>query len=159
MSDDPISRKALAEEIESLRISITGLGVKKEDTLKLLREYKKSVLKCIEEAPEMYDVKKSEEKEINNAQELTTEEIKQMSHCIGLDHKNPYKRHGRKFYKPYRNYYTTCVWNYIWSTLLWKGFAKHGKVGRIQDTVFWLTREGLDALGDAIGVHIYDEEK
>lgn len=62
MSDDPISRKALAEEIESLRISITGLGTKKEDTLKILREYKKSVLKCIEEAPEMYDIKNPKEK-------------------------------------------------------------------------------------------------
>lgn len=42
-------------------------------------------------------------------QKLTSKEMKQMSHCIGLDHKNPYKRHGRKFYKPYRNYYATYV--------------------------------------------------
>lgn len=34
MSDDPISRKALAEEIESLRISITGLGTKKKTRLR-----------------------------------------------------------------------------------------------------------------------------
>ena len=27
------------------------------------------------------------------------------SHCIGLDYKKPYKRHGRYFYRPYRNYY------------------------------------------------------
>ena len=26
-------------------------------------------------------------------------------HMIGLDRKNPYQRHGKAFYKPYRNYY------------------------------------------------------
>lgn len=26
-------------------------------------------------------------------------------HMIGLDYKNPYHRHGKAFYKPYRNYY------------------------------------------------------
>ena len=30
-------------------------------------------------------------------------------HCIGLDHKKPYKRHGRYFYRPYRNYYDASV--------------------------------------------------
>lgn len=29
-------------------------------------------------------------------------------HAIGLDNKNPYIRHGRKFYKPYRNYFATA---------------------------------------------------
>lgn len=62
MRNDLISRKALTEEIKSLRIYITGLGTKKEDTLKILREYKKSVLKCIEEASEMYDIKNPKKK-------------------------------------------------------------------------------------------------
>lgn len=31
--------------------------------------------------------------------------IELAKHCIGLDHKKPYKRHGRYFYRPYRNYY------------------------------------------------------
>lgn len=26
-------------------------------------------------------------------------------HMVGLDYKNPYHRHGKAFYKPYRNYY------------------------------------------------------
>ena len=34
-----------------------------------------------------------------------SEYIKLAKHCIGLDQKKPYIRHGRKFYKPYRNYY------------------------------------------------------
>lgn len=28
------------------------------------------------------------------------------SHAIGLDHKKPYKRHKKYFYRPYRNYFT-----------------------------------------------------
>lgn len=31
----------------------------------------------------------------------------QLKHFIGLDKENPYKRHGRLFYKPYRNGFST----------------------------------------------------
>lgn len=31
--------------------------------------------------------------------------IELAKHCVGLDRKNPYTRHGKKWYKPYRNYY------------------------------------------------------
>lgn len=31
------------------------------------------------------------------------------THAIGLDHKKPYKRHGRYFYRPYRNYYDASI--------------------------------------------------
>ena len=97
---------------------------------------------------------------INDVQELTPVEITKMSHCVGLGYKNPYKRHGKKFYKPYRNYYATYVWDDIWNGLAGKGFAKHGNVDdETQETTFWLTRKGLDALGDAIGAYIYDEEE
>ena len=41
--------------------------------------------------------------------DLTKEElrlaIKICKHMVGLDYKNPYHRHGKVFYKPYRNYY------------------------------------------------------
>jgi hypothetical protein len=26
-------------------------------------------------------------------------------HCIGMDYRKPYKRHGKLFYRPYRNRY------------------------------------------------------
>ena len=32
--------------------------------------------------------------------------IEMCEHMIGLDYKRPYHRHGKAFYKPYRNYYT-----------------------------------------------------
>lgn len=56
MSNDLISRKALMEEIESLYMSITGLRAGKGVILKFMEEYKKSVLKCIDEQPTAYDV-------------------------------------------------------------------------------------------------------
>ncbi len=58
MSNDLISRSELAKEIDSLRVSITGLRAGKGILLKFMDEYKKSVLKCIEEAPTAYDVDK-----------------------------------------------------------------------------------------------------
>ncbi|QDW73075.1 hypothetical protein FND36_02865 [Lachnospiraceae bacterium KGMB03038] len=91
-------------------------------------------------------------------QELTSKEINEMKHCIGLDYKKPYKRHGKEFYKPYRNRYATYVYDEVWNGLVGKGFSKHESVDEKQRTVFYLTRKGLDALGDVIGVHIYDEE-
>ena len=40
---------------------------------------------------------------------FTKEELNRVielcKHMVGLDHKNPYHRHGKAFYKPYRNYY------------------------------------------------------
>lgn len=55
MSNDLISRKALIEEIDSLYMSITGMRAGKGVLLKFMEEYKKSVLKCIDDAPTAYE--------------------------------------------------------------------------------------------------------
>ena len=81
-------------------------------------------------------------------------------HAIGLDNKKPYIRHGKRFYKPYRNYFSTstnCNDFELWETLELAGYAnsnkiKHGKM-------FRLTRTGLDWLGTQLGIKIYDEER
>lgn len=91
-------------------------------------------------------------------QELISKEIKVMKHCIGLDYKKPYKRHGKEFYKPYRNYYATYVHDEVWKGLVGKDFSDYGIVDEKQRTVFYLTRKGLDALGESMGIFIYDEE-
>ena len=31
------------------------------------------------------------------------------AHMIGLDYKRPYIRHGRRYYKPYRNYFGSAL--------------------------------------------------
>lgn len=53
---DLISRKALMEEIGSLQMNITGLRAGKSVLQNYMEEYRKSVLKCIDDAPEVYDV-------------------------------------------------------------------------------------------------------
>ncbi len=80
-------------------------------------------------------------------------------HAIGLDNKKPYKRHGKLFYKPYRNYYdasqSDCE---VWDRLVIDGYAKAGKKDRYGGRMYWLTRSGLDWLGKHLGIVIYDEE-
>lgn len=49
--NDLISRKILKEEVESLRMIITGMRNGKIMTNKALEEYKKSILKIIDEQP------------------------------------------------------------------------------------------------------------
>lgn len=82
------------------------------------------------------------------------------SHAIGLDNKKPYKRHGKLFYKPYRNYYDASIDNCtIWYTLVNNGYAKAGKKDRYGGRMFWLTRKGLDWLGAELNITIHDEEE
>lgn len=80
-------------------------------------------------------------------------------HAIGLDYKKPYIRHGKKFYRPYRNYYDCAkdgdVYQ-LWKSMEDAGYAKSRESN--SGVNFWLTREGLDWLGGKIGAHIYDEE-
>lgn len=81
------------------------------------------------------------------------------SHAIGLDHKKPYKRHGRMFYRPYRNYYSAgqnaCE---MWNLMVDAEYAEAGEVNQHGGRTYWLTRKGLDWLGTKLEIHIYDEE-
>lgn len=85
--------------------------------------------------------------------------IELASHAIGLDHKKPYKRHGRLFYRPYRNYYAAGA-NHCetWETLVNAGYAERGIGLSHGGRMYWLTRKGLDWLGERLGIVIYDEE-
>ena len=86
--------------------------------------------------------------------------IELAKHAIGLDRKKTYKRHGKYFYKPYRNYFAAsqslCS---IWDGLVAKGYAKAGKKERGGGRIYWLTREGLDWLGKELNITIHDEEE
>ena len=82
------------------------------------------------------------------------------AHAIGLDHKRPYIRHGKTFYRPYRNYYTvrekSCEWE-MWMDMVKYGFAVRYRTAN-GGSGFHLTRAGLDWLGETLGITIYDEE-
>lgn len=79
-------------------------------------------------------------------------------HCIGLDRKKPYIRHGKKFYRPYRNYYTTGKNQGGWEEMVSAGYADRGEKNQYGGYTYWLTRAGLDWLGEKLGVKIYDED-
>lgn len=90
---------------------------------------------------------------------FTEAQIKAMKHCIGMDYKNPYKRHGKQFYRPWRNYYETgpgCDGHALWVDLGRRGYAKHRQTNNVW--VYWLTRSGLDALEHVTEVRIYDAD-
>lgn len=84
--------------------------------------------------------------------------IKIAKHCIGLDRKKPYIRHGRKFYRPYRNYYTTGKNHDAWDMMVFAGYAERGEQNSHGGYTYWLTRSGLDWLGEKLGIRIWDEE-
>jgi hypothetical protein len=91
-----------------------------------------------------------------------SEAVQLAAHAVGLDHKRPYMRHGRIFYRPYRNYFTTHDRTH--DHAVWKGLCESGHAkscpNRTQGSfTFWLTRDGLDWLGETLGITIYDEER
>lgn len=82
------------------------------------------------------------------------------SRCIGLDHKKPYKRYGRYFYRPYRNCYDAGRKDVeIWDVMVAAGYAEAGKRDRCGGRIYWLMRAGLDWLGEKLGIQIWDEEE
>lgn len=81
---DLISRKAVMEEIESLSVTITGLRSGKGALAEFMREYKKSVLRIIDEQPTAYNVDKVIHKVhchfIDRIDEAGQEETKKLLH-------------------------------------------------------------------------------
>ena len=85
-----------------------------------------------------------------------------MMHTIGMwpeGLRHPYKRHGKIFYRPYRNYFNTkpgCGGYWMWERMQKAGHADVTKSGPGE---FWhLTRRGLDWLEMKLDMKIYDEE-
>ena len=84
-------------------------------------------------------------------------------HTIGLNSshigRRLYTRHGKKYYKPYRNYFYGKDEDL--NTLVEAGYMEcmeeisHGE----KSVTYWFNREGLDWLGKELGIYIYDEEK
>ena len=74
-------------------------------------------------------------------------------HTIGLDYQNPYHRHGKAFYKPYRNYFCTTEDDVMWNKLCAVGIAERSeKHNGCVD--FYLTQVGIEWLGRQIKINI-----
>ena len=82
-------------------------------------------------------------------------------HTIGLvdgcsSRHKPYTRHGKKFYRPWRNYFSTNAPDAEWESLCKEGYADHGSVDR-RGVTYWLTPAGFAWIGQQIGVTILPE--
>lgn len=89
---------------------------------------------------------------------MESEYIEKAKHCIGIGRRKPYTRHGRLFYRPYRNYYSTGCKDEDWDMMVSAGYAERGQKNSHGGYIFRLTRNGLDWLGKVLGIHIWDEE-
>lgn len=80
-----------------------------------------------------------------------------MRHALGMGHRGPYTRHGKKFYQPYRNYFETnsksADYPY-WERMFIAGLAQKNETG--ESIWYFVTRSGMDWLGKHDGIHIYD---
>ncbi len=91
---------------------------------------------------------------------FTTEELNQAielcKHMIGLDRKSPYHRHGKAFYKPYRNYYCALAIGIEILDRLPKDIMKVDKSEKY--SWYYLSNDGLRWLGRQLDIIIKSEE-
>lgn len=84
--------------------------------------------------------------------------IELAKHFIGLDRKKPYTRHGKKFYRPYRNYFVSSRNHEDLDVMVSAGYIERGEENQHGGYTYYMTREGLDWLGNELGIKIWDEE-
>jgi len=114
--------------------------------LKKVNEAISKQYQFIEEWNREYEYREEKGIDVRSDKEPFLEEAK---HCIGMDYKKPYTRHGKKFYRPYRNYFNTHSRDKVWSILEDIGYAEE-----YTTEFFRLTEAGIDWLSNCIGVII-----
>lgn len=82
--------------------------------------------------------------------------IEYCKHMVGLDYKNPYHRHGKAFYKPYRNYYEAPL-NGVLSLDKLPNYIITKEQGEIS-VWYTLTEQGLAWLGRQLKIKIKECE-
>lgn len=83
--------------------------------------------------------------------------IELCKHMVGLDYHKPYHRHGKAFYKAYRNYYTDGIsGNPLLDKLCGVLGIMRKEQGRI-GTLYALTQYGLEWLGRQLQITIKTE--
>lgn len=91
--------------------------------------------------------------EMSNSKPEIDRIVEICKHAIGLDYQKPYHRHGKAFYKPYRNYFCTTEDDVMWNKLRAVGIAERsGEHNGYVD--FYLTQVGIEWLGRQIKINI-----
>ena len=110
----------------------------------------KTIQKAIREKNECYSISLAEGQKLCNPEqyekilEKANEKkyINLAKHCVGLDKHKPYKRNGKLYFRPYRNYFNTNYDNEVWSDLRYLGFAEcdcnYWEEEKKNSVFFWL---------------------
>lgn len=80
-------------------------------------------------------------------------------HMVGLDRHKPYHRHGKAYYKPYRNYFCEGLCGNELFDKLTGSLGLMIKRCSENCTYYYLTRAGLDWLGRRLKIKIGDERR
>ena len=91
--------------------------------------------------------------EMSNSKSEIDRIVEICKHTIGLDYQKPYHRHGKAFYKPYRNFFCTSKDDVMWNKLCCVGIAKRSEEhnGCVD---FYLTQVGIEWLGRQLKITI-----
>lgn len=82
--------------------------------------------------------------------------IELCKHTIGLDHSKPYHRHGKVFYKPYRNYFAASINGEKLLDRLSGLVVERRETER--SVIYRLTPDGLKWLGRQLNITIKEYE-
>ena len=82
--------------------------------------------------------------------------ISRMKHALGFGKRRPYTRHGRRFFKPYRNYYA-CYEDDLMEEAVQNGLLIKEKGDSL--IYYYVSEKGRQWLGDKIGITIKDVER
>ena len=115
---------------------------------KMVRQHDESWEMQYQDIGEWYNEDEFNKKYNTNVSDTNGNYVSQAMHCIGLDYKKPYTRHGKKFYKPYRNGYDAGGKDVeIWDALTQIGYA-------YKNRVYHLTAAGFRWLGRILNITI-----
>lgn len=145
-----IDADELLEEIKSLKIMIGGMRSGREITTKYLEEYKKSILRIIDEQPTIFTIS-----DFHRLMDFVRM-IDNMKHCLGIDVTE--MRKGEKTYKCYRNYF--CGYEKSLETAVELEFAtkEERKEELIGEVIYHITERGRNLLSNILGIKIVEVE-
>lgn len=120
---------------------------------RMVKENDEAWARQYQDCGEWYMESEYNKKHNTNVSDINGVYVKQAVHCVGLDHAKPYTRHGKKFYKPYRNYYDAGGKDIeIWDALTTIGHA-------YKNQMYHLTDEGFRWLGKILNITIKEGEQ